>query len=96
MPRERAVANFLLANPHRKKSGIDTITRDDVLKFREWWARKIEKGKAMADTANKEFGTLSQMFREWCEHKGHHSLENPFAKLRFDTGIDPDKTKQSG
>ena len=96
MPRERAVANFLLANPHRKKSGIDTITRDDVLKFREWWAREIEKGKAMADTANKEFGTLSQMFREWCEQKGHHSLENPFAKLRFDTGIDPDKTKQSG
>ncbi|MEL6551455.1 MAG: tyrosine-type recombinase/integrase [Pseudomonadota bacterium] len=89
MPRERAVANFANALPKKVKVGLDKITREDALAFRDWWARRIEAGETRAETANKDFGHLSQIFREWCELKGHTDLENPFAKLRFDKAIDP-------
>ncbi len=89
LPRERAVANFAKALPRKAKVGLDEITREDALAFRDWWARRIEAGETRAETANKDFGHLSQLFREWCELKGHSDLENPFAKLRFDKAIDP-------
>lgn len=53
----------------------------------------VGQSQKIVDRSQKEFGTLSQLFREWCDYKGHHSLENPFAKLRFDTGIDTDNTR---
>ena len=89
LPRERAVTNFERAVPKRSAVGIDKITRDDALKFRDWWAQRIQSGETRAETANKDFGHLSQLHREWCELKGHTGLENPFAKLRFDKAIDP-------
>lgn len=95
LPRERAVTHFEKALPRLKDAGIDKITRDDVLAFRDWWARRIEGGETRAETANKDFGHLSQLFREWCELKGHTDLENPFAKLRFDKAVDPIVTRPS-
>lgn len=89
LPRQRAVANFQTAVPRRAKCGIDKITRDDALAFRAWWAQRIESGETRAETANKDFGHLSQLFREWSELKGHTNLENPFEKLRFDKAVDP-------
>lgn len=88
LPRERAVANFEKAVPRRAKSGIDRITREDALAFRAWWAKRVEAGEARAETANKDFGHLSQLFRTWCELKGHCDLDNPFTRLRFDRAID--------
>lgn len=32
---------------------------------------------------------LSQVFRAWCELKGHADLPNPFARLRIDKAADP-------
>lgn len=93
LPRLRAVENFNKAVPKRARSGIDKITRDDALAFRAWWARRIEAGETRAETANKDFGHLSQMMRAWCDLKGHTELDNPFAKLRFDKAIDPLTTR---
>ncbi|MEL7213268.1 MAG: tyrosine-type recombinase/integrase [Pseudomonadota bacterium] len=89
LPRERAVSNFEKAVPKRVKAGIDRITREDALAFRAWWATRIETGETRAETANKDFGHLSQIIRQWSELKGHSDLENPFARLRFDKAIDP-------
>ncbi|MEP5968922.1 MAG: hypothetical protein ABJ235_07885, partial [Sulfitobacter pontiacus] len=89
LPRERAVSNFEKAVPKRAKAGIDRISREDALSFRAWWAQRIETGETRAETANKDFGHLAQIFRQWCELKGHSSLENPFSKLRFDKAVDP-------
>ena len=89
LPRERAVSNFAKALPKCARQVIDTLTREDALAFRDWWSRRIEAGDTRAETANKDFGHLSQIFRGWCELKGHAALDNPFAKLRFDTRIDP-------
>lgn len=93
LPRHRAVDHFFKAVPERKRSGVDQITRDDALKFRDWWAKRIAAGTAKAETANKDFGVLSQLMREWAELKGHNDLQNPFTKLRFDTSIDADNTR---
>jgi len=95
LPRERAVTHFEKAVPSLKQAGIDKITRDDALTFRDWWARRIEAGETRAETANKDFGHISQLFREWCELKGHGDLGNPFAKLRFDKAVDPLVTRPS-
>lgn len=89
LPRERAVANFEKAVPKRAAEGIDRITREDALVFRTWWAQRIESGETRAETANKDFGHLSQIFRAWSELKGHADLPNPFARLRFDKAVDP-------
>lgn len=89
LPRERAVANFEKAVPKRQSAGIDKITREDALAFRNWWGKRVRSGKTRAETANKDFGHLPQLFREWCELKGHLELENPFARLRFDKSVDP-------
>ena len=56
-------------------------------------ARRIEAGETQAETANKDFGHLSQVVREWCDLKGHTEIDNPFAKLRFDKAIDPLATR---
>ncbi len=93
LPRERAVANFETAVPGKAKTGIDRITREDALAFRAWWAERIATGETLAATANKDLGHLSQLVREWCELKGHARLANPFAKLRFDKGIDGTATR---
>jgi len=89
LPRTRAVANFEVAVPERKLSGINEITRADALKFRKWWATRVNSGETRAETANKDFGHLSQLFHEWCELKGHTEFNNPFAKMRFDKSVDP-------
>ncbi|MEJ5218072.1 hypothetical protein WG622_07450 [Cognatishimia sp. D5M38] len=72
---------------------MDRIDRGDALAFRSWWASKVEAGKAKAETANKDFGHLSQIVSTWCELKVHGDLENPFSKLRFDEAIDPENRR---
>ena len=89
LPREQAVANFEKAVPKRQSAGIDKITREDAPAFRNWWGKRVRSGKTRAETANNDFGHLSQLFREWCEVKGHLELENPFTRLRFDKSLDP-------
>ena len=93
LPRERAVGNFETALPRCAQAGIDKITREDALAFRAWWARRVENAETRAETANKDFGHLSQIITEWAEVKGHHDFENPFARLRFDLSVDAVATR---
>ncbi|MCK4861941.1 MAG: tyrosine-type recombinase/integrase [Rhodobacteraceae bacterium] len=80
-PRLRAVRNFIGQIADKPIGGI---TREDALVFRNWWSNRVAGGMD-ASSANKDFGHLSDLFRTWCELKGH-DLDNPFARLRFQEG----------
>lgn len=77
-PRLRAIRNFIDACGDLP---VTEIRRSDAQKFRESLAERLEKG-LQRDSANKEIGYLSDLFRAWTEY---HSLDiqNPFEKLRF-------------
>ncbi|KPD11169.1 hypothetical protein AN476_16715 [Phaeobacter sp. 11ANDIMAR09] len=87
-PRDKAVANFLqLVAPKDGRRNpipmpIDQITRNDALKFREWWAERVQNGMDPG-TANKDIGHLSEMWNTWTTLK-EVDLPNPFRKLRFE------------
>ncbi|WP_167620075.1 tyrosine-type recombinase/integrase [Paracoccus ravus] len=86
--RDRAVANFV------KVCGdlpMKEISRANAQAYREAWAARIKAGEVGPNSANKDIGTISDLFRTWAEY---HALElpNPFAKLRF-KGV---KTKTKG
>lgn len=51
LPRERAIKNFVAVVGNVP---VTEIIRDDILKFRDWWLARIEKGLT-ANTANKDF-----------------------------------------
>ena len=80
-PRLRAVRNFITQIADKP---IGDITREDALDFRAWWTDRVEGGMD-SSSANKDFGHLSDLFRTWCELKGH-DLDNPFTRLRFQEG----------
>lgn len=78
-PRERAVATFIKLNgdlPMRE------VGRGHAQTLREHWAERIATEGMSPESANKDIGHLSDLFRSWFEY---HALEapNPFAKLRF-------------
>ena len=80
-PRLRAARNFIGQIADKP---IGDITREDALAFRAWWSDRVEGGMD-SSSANKDFGHLSDLFRTWCELKGHN-LDNPFTRLRFQEG----------
>ena len=49
-PRKRAVRNFIRCNGNKD---ITKITREDTLRFRDWWLKRIEKEELNPATANK-------------------------------------------
>lgn len=77
-PRRRAVRSFIEVVSDKN---LDAITRDDALAFRRWWWERVAGGMD-ANSANKDFQHLSDLFRTVCEMKGLR-LENPFSGLRF-------------
>lgn len=87
-PRARAVSSFLEIVAPKDGRGnavptpIDQITREDALKFREWWACRVQDGMDPG-TANKDFGHLSEMWYTWTALK-EVEISNPFKKLRFE------------
>lgn len=50
-PRERALKNFIRCVGN--KAGAD-LTREDMLKYQEWQISRLEDGKAVSNTVNKE------------------------------------------
>ncbi|MEM7237036.1 MAG: integrase, partial [Pseudomonadota bacterium] len=77
-PLDLAVRNFVdLVGPR----SLDRITRDDALKFREWWVEtRIGRDVASANTANKNLMALRKIFR--VVNDTHRlGLENPFQGL---------------
>ncbi|MEM8849287.1 MAG: tyrosine-type recombinase/integrase [Pseudomonadota bacterium] len=87
LPRERAVRNFLDVVVEKGADGkplalpVGDITRQHALDFRRWWATRVERGMN-PESANKDFGHLSEIWNTWIELKGV-DLPNPFTKLRF-------------
>lgn len=57
--RERAVKSLksILGAPP-----LDTITHDDVLKYRDHWSSRVLAGEVTADTASREFSNIKGMF----------------------------------
>lgn len=49
-PRKRAISNFIKCIGNKD---IKNLTRDDALKFRDWWIQRIEKEELLPLTANK-------------------------------------------
>jgi len=88
MPRDRAVSNFLEVVALKDGRGtpipmpVNRISRDDALKFRDWWAARVEAG-LKPDSANKDFGHLNEMWNTWTTLK-KVDLPNPFSRLWFD------------
>ena len=52
--------------------------------MRDHWSARINREGVNRESANKDFGHLSDLFRSWVDY---HQIEapNPFAKLRFKT-----------
>ncbi len=82
LPRERAVANFVAVNGDLP---IMEIARSDAQKFRDHWAKRIETEGVNRETANKDIGHLSDLFRAWTEYH-QIAAPNPFERLRFKSG----------
>lgn len=51
-PRIRAVQNFIKAAGN---IDVGKLTREDILAFRDWWLKRIDKDGMNPDTANKDF-----------------------------------------
>lgn len=83
LSKRRAVENFLVATFPKHSPPIDQITRADALRFRTWWSNRIEVDGLAAQTANKEFGHLAEIWGTWAELTGY-DLPNPFSKLALD------------
>ena len=79
LDRERGVANFIVAVGDKP---LAEITRADAVTYRTWWADKLAKDGLNPDSANKDFGHLSDVFRTVSDLLGL-GLENPFKGLRF-------------
>lgn len=66
-PRETTIRNFQdVVYGNRRCPPMDEITRDDALKFREWWSDRVEKGMS-PNSANKQLNQLREIFSTWSE-----------------------------
>ena len=81
LPKTRAVEHFYTALPELEGWSVDKIDRTHVLKFRTWWWERVQSGLS-AETANKDFGHLSDIVSTWFELTGNKG-ENPFSGIRF-------------
>jgi hypothetical protein len=82
--RLRAVDNVKAAEIDKP---VHEVTREDALKFRKWWERRIVDEGLEIKTANKDIGIVNRMFTKVAEAKGL-GLQPVFAKLRIEGGID--------
>lgn len=83
LSKQRAVRYFLTAVLPTHSPPIDQINRTHALKFRAWWADRIGNEGLAAQTANKDFGHLAEIWGTWAELTATN-LDNPFSKLALD------------
>jgi integrase len=77
-PRERAIA-YAVAEIGNKP--LDEITRDDVLRFRDWWMRKLVAEGLRADSLNRSFTDIKGMLSV-VDSALHTSFHTPWEKTR--------------
>lgn len=83
-PRIRAVKNFIACNGNKS---ITALTREDTLRFRDWWIRRIEEQDLGANGANKNFFQLKGILKTVSENTG---LEVDIDKLFKDLALPED------
>jgi len=74
-PRLKAVNNFIKAVGDRQ---LEEITNLDLVAFRDWWLKRIEKDGIKPDTVNKDFTHLKGIIETVSAHEG---LEIDTSKL---------------
>ncbi len=67
---------------------METITRDDAIKYRKWWMDRMllseENPKpAKPNTANRHIGNIRTLYTEFFTHRGDEHRDNPFRKMYF-------------
>jgi site-specific recombinase XerD len=81
---DRAVKNFLHVADGRQ---IGAIGREDAMMFYVWWGQRLKPkfgGRALTSaSANREFGALRKLYREYFEYFGEIDDVNPFKGLSF-------------
>lgn len=70
------------------------ITREDALKFYNWWAGRLKPGKGArakgANTANRDIGNLRQLHDRYFKYIGQEERPNPFRNLSFREAVGKD------
>jgi integrase len=78
VPRERAIA-YAVAQITNK--ALDDITRDDVLRLRDWWSNKLLTEGLKADSLNRSFTDMKGMLATIDDAK-HTSYRTPWERVR--------------
>lgn len=81
-PRIKAVKNFVAVAGDK---GIENITRDDMLDFRQMWLERIEGGEVTANSANKDLIHLGDVLKTVNKMK-RLGLDLPLGELSFKEG----------
>lgn len=84
-PRIKAVKNFIRLIGDKE---ISLITRDDILRFRDWWIERIETENKNTGSANKDIIHLKNVIETIVEHDGlktdtAHLFRKIILKQRF-------------
>lgn len=90
LPKARTVENFKRAVPGAAHLPVDQITRNHAIEFRSWWVQRIKLEGLKPETANKDFGHISDIVKTWADLRGH-KLPNQFSGLRFPLGESDDR-----
>jgi integrase len=81
-PRIKAVRNFISVVGDK---AIDSISRDDMLDFRQYWLDRIEGGEVTANSANKDLIHLGDVLKTVNSQK-RLGLDLPLGELSFKEG----------
>lgn len=86
-PRKKAIANFVKQVGNK---ALSDLTRDDMLDFKAWWAKRLAKEGLTPNSANKDIGFIESTLRLVNEQK-RLGLDLPIGKLTFKE--DEEKTR---
>ncbi len=80
-PRIRAIKNFIKVVGNKT---ITNINREDILAFRDWWLKRIDKDKMNPDSANKDFIHLKVVLETVSDNlKLELDITNLFKKIKI-------------
>lgn len=65
-PRRKAVTNFIALHGDKE---IQSLTNLDMVKFRDWWIKRIQQENVKANTANKNFTNLKNILETVSVHE---------------------------
>ncbi len=82
-PRKRAIQNFIQVIGNKP---LKQVTREDIVTFRDWWINRIENEGMNADSANKNFIQIKNIFETVSDHeKLGLDIQHLFKKIVFKT-----------